>query len=56
MDKETKATKSFTARLTVDTLEVLQRLANEDDRSLAYMIQKAVDEFVEHHGGKSKKK
>ena len=50
--KETRETRSFTARLAVDTLDILQQLANEDDRSLAYMVQKAIDEFAAQHGPK----
>ena len=53
--KETRPTRSFTARLANDTLDILQRLANEDDRSLAYMVQKAVDAYAEEHG-KGKRK
>lgn len=53
--KEARITRSFTARLAADTLDVLQRLANEDDRSLAYMVQKAIDAYAEEHGSKRKK-
>ena len=48
--KEARPTRSFTARLATDTLDILQRLADEDDRSLAYIVQKAVDEYAEAHG------
>lgn len=52
--KEPRDTRSFTARLAIDTLDVLQQLANEDDRSLAYMVQKAIDEYAERHPPKRK--
>lgn len=54
--KEQRKTRSFTARLAEDTLDVLQRLANEDERSLAYMVQKAIDAYAAEHGSKAKRK
>ncbi len=54
--KESRPTRSFTARLAVDTLDVLQQLANEDERSLAYIVQKAIDAYAEEHGTKRKGK
>jgi len=54
--KEQRPTRSFTARLAEDTLDILQQLANEDDRSLAYMVQKAIDAYAEEHGPKRKGK
>ncbi len=54
--KEPRKTRSFTARLAEDTLDILQQLANEDDRSLAYIVQKAIDEYAEEHGPKRKSK
>jgi hypothetical protein len=54
--KEQRETRSFTARLAIDTLDILQRLADEDDRSLAYMVQKAIDAYAEEHGSKRKSK
>jgi len=53
--KEPRPTRSFTARLAEDTLDVLQQLADEDDRSLAYMVQKAIDAYAEEHGSKRKR-
>jgi hypothetical protein len=53
--KEPRPTRSFTARLATDTLDVLQQLANEDDRSLAYMVQKAIDTYAEEHGAKGRR-
>jgi predicted transcriptional regulator len=55
-ERETRKTRSFTARLAVDSLDILQRLADEDDRSLAYMVQKAIDEYAEEHAPKRKNK
>lgn len=54
--KETRETRSFTARLATDTLDVLQQLADEDERSLAYMVQKAIDEYATEHGKRKKEK
>ena len=51
-----RPTRSFTARLAADTLDILQQLANEDDRSLAYIVQKAIDAYAEEHGPKRKGK
>jgi len=53
--KEVRPTRPFTARLAIDTLDVLQRLADEDERSLAFVVQKAVDAYAEEHGGKRRK-
>jgi predicted transcriptional regulator len=53
--KEPRPTRSFTARLATDTLDILQQLASEDDRSLAYMVQKAIDAYAEEHGTKGKR-
>jgi len=50
-----RPTRSFTARLAIDTLDVLQQLANEDERSLAFMVQKAIDVYAAEHGSKRKK-
>ena len=54
--KEQRKTRSFTARLAEDTLDILQQLANKDDRSLAYMVQKAIDAYAEEHGPRRKNK
>jgi hypothetical protein len=54
--KEPRPTRSFTARLAADALDTLQQLANEDDRSLAYVVQKAIDAYAEEHGGRRKGK
>ena len=35
-------------------LDVLQALTNEDDRSLAYIAQKAIDAYAEEHGPRPK--
>ena len=40
--------------MAVDTLDVLQALTNEDDRSLAYIAQKAIDAYAEEHGPRPK--
>lgn len=53
--KEQRKTRSFTARLAEDTLDVLQQLANEDERSLAFMVQKAIDAYAEEHRSKKRK-
>jgi predicted DNA-binding protein len=53
--KETRETRSFTARLAANSLNVLQQLADENERSLAYYVQKAIDAYVEEHGGKKRK-
>lgn len=44
-----RETRSFTARLAKDTLDTLQQIANEDDRSLAYVVQKAIDAYAGEH-------
>jgi predicted transcriptional regulator len=54
--KEQRKTRSFTARLAEDTLDILQQLAKKDDRSLAYMVQKAIDVYAEEHGPRRKGK
>lgn len=54
--KEPRATRSFTARLAEDSLDACQQLADADDRSLAYILQKAIDEYVEAHPPKRKGK
>ncbi len=53
---ELRKKRSFTARLAEDTLDILQQLANKDDRTLAYIVQKAIDEYAEEHGPKRKSK
>ena len=54
--KETRETRSFTARLASDTLDHLQAMANENERSLAYYVQKAIDAYAEEHGYKPRRK
>jgi predicted transcriptional regulator len=39
-------------RLQEQTLDRLQRIATEEERTLAYLLRKATEEFVNRKGGK----
>ena len=39
-------------RLQEQTLDRLQRIATEDERTLAYLLRKATEEFVNRKGGR----
>ena len=40
------------ARVYPDLIESLQAIARADDRTLSYMVERAIREFVERHHGK----
>jgi predicted transcriptional regulator len=40
---------STSVRLDAQTRARLQRIANQDDRSLAYVIKKAIAEYLDRH-------
>lgn len=44
-----KLTKATLIRLTPDEREALEAMADAQDRSLAYMVRQAVQEYLEYH-------
>jgi predicted transcriptional regulator len=54
-NKEARPTRPFSGRIAKDAIDSLQQLADADDRSLAYMVQKSIDEFIARNGKKAKK-
>ena len=43
-------TPMFSFRLDADLREKLEKIAKRDDRSVAYLIRKAIEEFVKREG------
>jgi hypothetical protein len=50
MVKEDNSTPVFTMRLDSGLREKLEKIAKRDDRSIAYVVRKAVEEFVKREG------
>jgi predicted transcriptional regulator len=50
---EKRSTRPFTGRLDTRSLDALQRLADADQRSVTFVIQQAVDEYLAHRKGKA---
>ncbi len=45
-------TENYSLRLDAGRRGKLQEIADRDDRDLAYVIRKAIDEYIDrHHGG-----
>ena len=45
MEHKTKD-KLFTVRLDVETFESLEKIGKRDDRTMAYLVRKAIEEFI----------
>jgi predicted transcriptional regulator len=50
--KSAKPTKSVTVRLTTDVVDACQRIADADERSLTFVVQKALEAYVASHNVK----
>jgi predicted transcriptional regulator len=46
-------TQTYSLRLDTERRSKLQRIADEQDRDLAYIIKKAIDEYIERHEEKT---
>jgi predicted transcriptional regulator len=43
-------TQNYSLRLDADRRAKLEEIARRKDRDLSYVIRKAIDEYIEHHG------
>lgn len=43
------ATENYSLRLDSDRRDKLQKIAKKQDRDMAYVIRKAIDEYIERH-------
>jgi predicted transcriptional regulator len=48
-----RTTRAFNGRLEEGSLDTLQRMADADKRSLTFMVQEAIDEFIARRKGKA---
>jgi predicted transcriptional regulator len=44
--KDKTKDKLFTVRLDADTFENLEKIGKRDDRTMAYLVRKAIEEFI----------
>jgi predicted transcriptional regulator len=56
MAEESAQKAHLTVRVSADALAKLQQMAKEQDRSVSYLVDKAVVEFVERHRAKGGRK
>ena len=50
MVKEDNSTPMFSMRLDPDLRSKLEKIAKRDDRSIAYIVRKALEEYVKREG------
>lgn len=55
VDEKDLKTETRTVRLEKHLLERLEAIATQDDRSISYVLRKAVEEYVEKREGTKKK-
>jgi predicted transcriptional regulator len=48
--KGSMVTENYSMRLDAERRRKLQSIATKQDRDLAYIIRKAIDEYIERHG------
>ena len=55
MSKETDNETTVPMRIPAHRLEELRSIGVKEDRSFAYLVRKAIDEFIERYAGKKRK-